>query len=88
MLPLAPTAFRLVAYFAQNHGRLLAKDELVKAVWPNVFVTDDSLVQCVAQLRSALGDGSQEFIKTVRGRGYIFEALVPLVSNVHRRRQA
>ena len=80
-LPLGPTAFRLVAYFVQNHGRLLGKDELVKAVWPNVFVTDDSLIQCVAQLRSALGDESQDFIKTVRGRGYIFEALVPLVGN-------
>ncbi len=80
-LPLGPTAFRLVAYFVQNHGRLLAKDELVKAVWPNVFVTDDSLIQCVAQLRSALGDESQDFIKTVRGRGYIFDALVPVVSS-------
>lgn len=80
-LPLAPTAFRLVAYFAQNHGRLLAKDELVKAVWPNVFVTDDSLIQCVAQLRTALGDHGQRLIKTVRGRGYIFDAPVPLVPN-------
>ena len=80
-LPLGPTAFRLVAYFVQNHGRLLSKDELVKAVWPNVFVTDDSLIQCVAQLRSALGDDSQDFIKTVRGRGYIFDALVPVVSS-------
>ena len=80
-LPLGPTAFRLVAYFVQNHGRLLSKDELVKAVWPNVFVTDDSLIQCVAQLRSALDDESQDFIKTVRGRGYIFDALVPVVSS-------
>ncbi len=80
-LPLGPTAFRLAAYFVQNHGRLLAKDELVKAVWPHAVVTDDSLVQCVAQLRTALGDESQTFVKTVRGRGYIFEALVPLVSN-------
>ncbi len=81
LLPLTPTAFRLVAYFAQNHDRLLAKDELVKAVWPNVFVTDDSLIQCVAQLRSALADESQDFIKTVRGRGYIFDALVPVASS-------
>lgn len=80
-MPLAPTAFRLVAYFAQNHGKLLAKDELVKAVWPNVFVTDDSLIQCVAQLRAALADRSQNFIKTVRGRGYIFDAVVPVVSS-------
>lgn len=79
-LPLGPTAFRLVAYFVQNHGRLLGKDELVKAVWPHVVVTDDSLVQCVAQLRTALEDESQRFVKTVRGRGYIFEAVVPLVS--------
>ncbi len=80
-LPLGPTAFRLATYFVQNHGRLLTKDELVKAVWPHAVVTDDSLVQCVAQLRAALGDESQTFVKTVRGRGYIFEALVTLVSN-------
>ena len=73
-LPLRPKAFLLMAHFAQRPGCLITKDALVNAVWPDVVVTDDSLTQCVAQLRAALGDGDQRLIKTVRGRGYIFDA--------------
>ena len=43
------------------------------AVWPDTAVTDDSLVQCLIEVRRALGDSKQEIIKTVPRRGYIFE---------------
>jgi tetratricopeptide (TPR) repeat protein len=55
-LPLRPKAFDLLTALAQRPGQVVSKDELVAAVWPGVVVTDDSLTQCVYELRSALGD--------------------------------
>jgi TolB-like protein/DNA-binding winged helix-turn-helix (wHTH) protein/Flp pilus assembly protein TadD len=68
--------FDFLRYLATNPGRLLSKDELLKSVWPNVVVNEDSIVQCVSELRRALGDHDQHLIKTVQGRGYRFEAAI------------
>lgn len=73
---LRPKAFDLLCYLAQNTGRVVSKDELMKAIWPGVVVTDDSLVQCVKDVRDALSDGEQRIIKTVPRRGYLFAAEV------------
>lgn len=75
VIALRPKSFALLVYLARHPGRLLAKDELIEAVWPDVAVTDDSLVQCVSELRAALGDGDQRLIKTVPRRGYLLDAL-------------
>ena len=48
----------------------------MQAVWPDSFVTDDSLVQCTLELRRALDDRSQNLLKTVPRRGYLFTAEV------------
>ena len=60
----------------QNPGRLVPKDELIAAVWPDVAVTDDSLTKCVSEIRSGLNDTGQRIIKTVPRRGYIFDVAV------------
>src|SRR5207248_1129688 len=57
---------------------LIPKDELVNAVWPNVIVSDDSLAQCVSELRHALKDPDRRIIKTVPRRGYLFAASVSI----------
>lgn len=75
-IPLRPKAFDVLRYLAQNAGRLVSKDELMKTVWAGVVVTDDSLVQCVKDIRDALNDGEQRIIKTVPRRGYLFAAEV------------
>jgi TolB-like protein/Tfp pilus assembly protein PilF len=49
---------------------------LIKAVWRDVFVTSDSLTQCVREVRAALGDNKHCIIKTVPRRGYVFAAPV------------
>jgi Cdc6-like AAA superfamily ATPase len=59
-----------------NRGRLIGKEELIQALWPDAFVTEDSLVQCLVELRRALDDRTQEILKTVPRRGYIFAAEV------------
>jgi predicted ATPase len=60
----------------EHPGRLIGKQELMQAVWPDSFVTDDSLVQCTLELRRALGDRSQQLLKTVPRRGYLFAGQV------------
>jgi TolB-like protein/class 3 adenylate cyclase/cytochrome c-type biogenesis protein CcmH/NrfG len=68
--------FELLRYLVQNAGRLISKDELVNAVWPNVIVGDDSLAQCMSELRNALKDRDRHIIKTLPRRGYLFDAVV------------
>src|SRR5262245_34365787 len=70
---LRPKAFELLRYLVQHQGRVVSKEELIRAIWPDAFVTDDSLVQCVRDVRRALNDESQQCLKTVPRRGYIFE---------------
>ena len=75
-IPLRPRAEALLRLFLAQPGRLVSRSELHEALWPKTVVTDDSLVQCVGELRSALGDHEQLIIKTVRGRGYRWELTV------------
>jgi TolB-like protein/DNA-binding winged helix-turn-helix (wHTH) protein/Tfp pilus assembly protein PilF len=69
--------YDVLAYLVAHPGRLISKTELIDSVWQDVAVTDDSLVQSLSEIRRALGD-AQAIIKTIRGRGYVFEALVEL----------
>jgi predicted ATPase/DNA-binding winged helix-turn-helix (wHTH) protein len=73
-IKLRPKVYQALTYLVQNPGRLVGKEELMKAVWPDTAVTDDSLVQCMLELRRALDDRSQRFLKTVPKRGYVFTA--------------
>src|SRR5712671_360376 len=75
-IELRPKSFELLSYLVANAGRLISKDELVNAVWPDVIVSDDSLTQCVSDVRRALSDPGPQIIKTVWRRGYVFTALV------------
>lgn len=49
----------------------------MRAVWPNIAVTDDSLVQCITEIRKALEDDGHTIIKTMPKRGYVLEPGVP-----------
>jgi TolB-like protein/DNA-binding winged helix-turn-helix (wHTH) protein/Tfp pilus assembly protein PilF len=73
---LRPKTFDFLRFLVANPGRLISKDELLAAVWPGVLVSDDSIVQCMTELRRALGDHDQSLIKTLPRRGYRFEAQV------------
>jgi TolB-like protein len=61
----------LLEYFLSNPGRVLDKDSLTDAIWPTVTVSDDSIAQCVSELRRRLGPSAAR-IRTVPRRGYIF----------------
>ena len=72
-IKLPPKPYDALKYLVENPGRLISKGELIKTLWPDTAVTDDSLVQCLREVRRALGDESQQIIKTVPRRGYIFD---------------
>src|SRR5579871_3089971 len=73
---LRPKTFSVLRYLVENSGRLVAKDELFAAVWPNVAVTDDTLVQSISELRRVIGGDGVRLIRTIPRRGYRFEAAV------------
>jgi predicted ATPase/DNA-binding winged helix-turn-helix (wHTH) protein len=77
---LRPKVFEALRFFVEHAGRLIGKQELMQTVWPDSFVTEDSLVQCVLELRRALDDGHQKLLKTVPRRGYVFTPVVRTVS--------
>jgi DNA-binding winged helix-turn-helix (wHTH) protein/TolB-like protein/Flp pilus assembly protein TadD len=71
---ITPKAFEILCVLAQNSGRLLSKEELMKRVWPNSFVEEANLSVNISALRKALGDtpDGQELIATVPKMGYRF----------------
>ena len=73
---LRPQNFAMLTLFAANAGRVLSKQQLMQAVWPDVHVSDDSLFKCIRELRTALGDDRRQLIKLVSGHGYMFDAEV------------
>jgi DNA-binding winged helix-turn-helix (wHTH) protein/tetratricopeptide (TPR) repeat protein/TolB-like protein len=77
-VPLAPKPFETLLLLASRTPRLVSKSELMEALWPGTFVTEDVLVQCIVEIRRVLGDSAREprFVATVPRRGYRFLAEV------------
>jgi TolB-like protein/DNA-binding winged helix-turn-helix (wHTH) protein/Flp pilus assembly protein TadD len=73
-IALRPKTFAVLQYLVENSGRLVSKDELFAAVWPNLAVSDDVLVQSIGELRRALAEDGPRLIKTIPRRGYRFES--------------
>src|SRR6266436_2573980 len=78
---LRPKSFEVLSYLVENAGRLVTKEELIEAIWPDVIVSDQVLTHCVSEARQAIGDGGQTIIKTVPRRGYRFVAPVARVAS-------
>jgi len=70
-IDLRPKSFKVLRYLVENAGRLVPKDEIMRAVWPNVIVGDESLARCVSDVRLALRDRAQRIVRTVPRRGYL-----------------
>jgi DNA-binding winged helix-turn-helix (wHTH) protein/tetratricopeptide (TPR) repeat protein/TolB-like protein len=77
-IKLRPKTLGILILLTANPGRVVRKQELMDAVWPNIHVGDDSLFQCIRELRTALGDDQRELVKLVSGRGYLFTADVSI----------
>src|SRR5579872_3604753 len=76
-VPLTPKAFDVLLVLVQSGGRIVSKDELMKAVWPDSFVEESNLTQTIFMVRKALNETKdQRYILNVQGQGYRF--LVPI----------
>jgi TolB-like protein/DNA-binding winged helix-turn-helix (wHTH) protein len=75
-MQLEPKALSLSVFLVENRGRLVAKSELLDAIWNDAFVTENVLTRAIAQLRKALADDPKEprYIETVPTLGYRFIA--------------
>lgn len=73
---LRPKTLELLRLFLRNPGRVVGRSEILDAVWPGLFVSDDSITQCVVELRRAMGDVGTALLRTVPRRGYLLQAPV------------
>jgi TolB-like protein len=71
---LRPRSFAVLRLLAENAGRLVTKDAIIAKVWDDVAVTEDSLTQCIADIRKTIGDENRRVLRTVPRKGYL---LVP-----------
>jgi pimeloyl-ACP methyl ester carboxylesterase/DNA-binding winged helix-turn-helix (wHTH) protein len=82
VVPLTPKAYSVLVYLVEHAGRLVTKQELLDAAWPDVFVGDAALKVCIREIRKALEDEAQNprYIETAHRRGYRFIADVTVAT--------
>ena len=73
VVSLRPKTWSVLLYFLRHRGELVSRTDLIDAVWHNASVTDDSVTQCIVEIRRALGDTDFTKIRTVPRRGFVFE---------------
>lgn len=84
LVPLRPKLFAILRYLVEHAGRLVPREELLQAVWPDTVVSDSVLRGCIRALREALEDDAEapRFIETVARRGYRFLAPLTAASSI------
>jgi DNA-binding winged helix-turn-helix (wHTH) protein len=73
VVELRPKSFDVLQVLLLRAGRLVGREELLDAVWGAIHVTDDSVTQCIVEIRRALGAEAGVVVRTVPRRGYILE---------------
>ena len=72
VIELRPQSREVLHLLANAPNRIVSKEEFTDVVWRGRMVSEDSLVQCIAEIRSAIGDGDRKIIQTVPRKGYRF----------------
>jgi TolB-like protein/DNA-binding winged helix-turn-helix (wHTH) protein/Tfp pilus assembly protein PilF len=74
-IALTSKAFEILTFLVKNHGHPLAKEEMMRQVWPDSFVDESNLAQHIFQLRRILGDAPEggTYIETIPRHGYRFK---------------
>jgi TolB-like protein/tetratricopeptide (TPR) repeat protein len=83
-VPIEPKPLALLTFLAENNDRVLSRDDMIESVWGGRIVSDAAVSTVLKQVRKALGDGgrTQEFIRTIHGRGHRFVADVRIAAPV------
>lgn len=71
---LRPQTAAVLAQLLLNAGKLVTRDDLLKAVWGDVLVTENSLTQCITEIRRAFGPARESWLQTSARRGYRLDA--------------
>jgi DNA-binding winged helix-turn-helix (wHTH) protein len=83
---LRPKSFALLRLLVENAGRLLSQAAILDALWPGVFITENSVSQCISDIRRALGSEAAALLRTLSRRGYLFTPdVVVVLPAAHRR---
>src|SRR5438034_8320657 len=74
LVELRPRPLAVLRYLAERPGWLVTKDELLKQLWPGIYVTKTVLKVCVREIRQALAEDATrpQFVETVGTQGYRF----------------
>ncbi|CAM3967102.1 winged helix-turn-helix domain-containing tetratricopeptide repeat protein [Phaeobacter inhibens] len=78
---LRPQSGQVLAVLARHSGTVITKSELFAAVWPNTSVTDDSLTQCISEIRKSLGDSDRKLLRTIPKQGYLLDSRSVVLSS-------
>jgi DNA-binding winged helix-turn-helix (wHTH) protein/TolB-like protein/Tfp pilus assembly protein PilF len=80
---LPPKAFELLVFLVRNQGRLVTKEQIMQAVWPDSFVEEANITVSISVLRKVLGEKEADlrYIETVPKKGYRFTAAVKEVKS-------
>src|SRR5262245_8669763 len=71
---LRPKTFQTLQLLLEHRTRVVGKEEIARTIWPDTAVTDDAVVQCIVEIRKALGDDARagRYIRTLAKSGYRF----------------
>ena len=78
-LPLRPKSFALLCMLVENAGRVISHDRIMEILWPDLFVTENNITQCIYEIRRALGPEALTTLQTLPRRGYRFTARVTVL---------
>lgn len=69
-VPLRPQSAAVLQLLGRHANQVVSKETLMHEIWGATVVTDDSLVQCIKEIRRALGDSAHHIIQTLPKHGY------------------
>jgi DNA-binding winged helix-turn-helix (wHTH) protein len=80
-ISLRPKSFALLRLLVENAGCLVSQDVIMKTLWPDVFVTENNIMQRIHEIRNALGPQAHQILRTRHRRGYMFApATAPVIA--------
>ncbi len=79
---LRPQTAQVLRILVAQHGQIVSRDTLLDRVWPTTTVTEDSITQCIAEIRKALGDDGHCLLRTFPKRGYMVDGDLKVAASV------
>ncbi|MDA7427523.1 winged helix-turn-helix domain-containing protein [Primorskyibacter aestuariivivens] len=69
-VPLRAQSAEVLGLLIEANGEIVTKDRIIARIWPDTYVTEDSLLKCIADIRRALGDTDRSRLQTLPKVGY------------------